>query len=70
MEKESHRMRLRTKLLAALLALVLIAGAAFAAFLYGLRQGREPEPAVTNTLLEESCSLSRSWARWPTTTPT
>lgn len=53
MEKESHRMRLRTKLLAALLALVLIAGAAFAAFLYGLRQGREPEPAVTNTLLEE-----------------
>ena len=50
---ETKRMRLRTKLLLAVLVLVLIGGAAFSAFLYGLRQGQEPEPVITSDLLGE-----------------
>lgn len=53
METGSKHMRLRTKLLLIVLALVLVAGAAFSAFLYGLRQGQEPEPVVTSDLLGE-----------------
>ena len=53
MEIEAKHMRLRTRLLLAVLVLALIAGAAFSAFLYGLRQGQEPEPVVTSDLLGE-----------------
>ncbi len=53
MEIEAKHMRLRTKLLLAVFVLALIAGAAFSAFLYGLRQGQEPEPVVTGDLLGE-----------------
>jgi hypothetical protein len=52
-EIEAKHMRLRTKLLLAVFVLALIAGAAFSAFLYGLRQGQEPEPVVTGDLLGE-----------------
>lgn len=53
MEIETKGMGLRTKLLLVLLALALIGGAAFSAFLFGLKQGREPEPVVTSDLLGE-----------------
>ena len=53
MEIEAKHMRLRTKLLLAVFVLAMIAGAAFSAFLYGLRQGQEPEPVVTGDLLGE-----------------
>lgn len=53
MEIETKPMRLRTKLLLVILVLALIGGAAFSAFCYGLRQGQEPEPVVTEDLLGE-----------------
>lgn len=59
MEIESPRMGLRTKLLLLLLALALLAGASFSSFLFGLRQGREPEPVVTSDLLEEQLQAIR-----------
>lgn len=48
------RMRLRTKLLLAVLALLLVGGLVMAAFLCGLsRGGREAEPVITGDLLGE-----------------
>lgn len=48
------RMRLRTKLLLAVLALLLVGGLVMAAFLCGLsRGGREAEPVITSDLLGE-----------------
>lgn len=53
-ETTPRRMRLKTKILLCLLAVLLVSGVALAAFLYGLRQaGREAEPQITSDLLAQ-----------------
>lgn len=54
LELAPRKMRLKTKLLLGLLALLILCGAALASFLYGVARGsEEPPPVVTSDLLGE-----------------